>query len=119
MAQLVLQLAAARHPYDRRVTGVALHGRGRHRAAAVQLARGGAWDPGQRVEAGPDDQLRPRPSTVPLATGAVGLAAALPAEFDQRVVLALPVAARVIFDGLHERLQRGAERRAALGLAPP
>ena len=93
VAELMLQLAPARDPDDRRVAGVALHRLGRHGPAALELARRRPGQPGQGVEAGADDQLRPRAGTVPLAAGA------LPAEFDQRVVLALAVAARVILVG--------------------
>src|SRR5256884_3861182 len=66
--ELVLELALARDAADRRVAGVALHRLGRHRAAAVQLAGRRARRPGERVEAGADDQLRP-------GTGAVAPAA--------------------------------------------
>src|SRR5438874_1750620 len=57
--ELVLELALARDAADRRVAGVALDGLGRHRAATLELARRCAPGPGQRVEAGADDQLRP------------------------------------------------------------
>src|SRR5438128_12123738 len=62
--ELVLELALGRDAADRRVAGVALDGLGRHGAATLELARGRALDPGQRVEAGADDQLWPRPGTV-------------------------------------------------------
>src|SRR5438094_5394915 len=62
--ELVLELALARDAADRRVAGVTLDGLGRHRAAAVQLAGRCALGPGERVEAGADDQLWPRPGTV-------------------------------------------------------
>src|SRR2546429_698867 len=65
--ELVLELALARDAADRRVAGVALDRLGRHRAAAVQLAGRCARRPGERVEAGADDQLRPRAGAVPLA----------------------------------------------------
>src|SRR5947207_8145161 len=105
--ELVLELALAGDPADRRVAGVALHGLGRHRAAALELARRRALGPGQRVDAGTDDQLRPR-------AGAVALPATVPAEFDQRVGTALAVIARVVLDRLHERLQRRPQRGPAL-----
>src|SRR5438094_1887826 len=57
--ELVLELALARDAADRRVAGVALDGLGRHRAATLELARRCALDPGQGVEGGADDQLRP------------------------------------------------------------
>jgi flagellar biosynthesis protein FliR len=38
----------------------------------------------------------------------------LPAEFDQRVVLALAITALLVLDRLHERLQSGAKSRATL-----
>src|SRR5438132_11632905 len=57
--ELVLELALAGDAADRRVAGVALDGLGRHRAATLELARRCALDPGQRVEAGADDQLWP------------------------------------------------------------
>src|SRR2546430_17206232 len=62
--ELVLQLALAGDPADRRVAGVALDGLGRHRAATLELARRCALGPGQRVEAGAGDQLRPRARAV-------------------------------------------------------
>src|SRR5437016_431154 len=62
--ELVLELALARDAADRRVAGVALDGLRRHCATALELAR----RPGERVEAGTDDQLRP-------GTGAVAPAA--------------------------------------------
>src|SRR5438128_3327944 len=65
--ELVLELALARDAADRRIAGVALDRLGRHRAAAVQLAGRCALGPGERVEAGADDQLRPRAGAVPLA----------------------------------------------------
>src|SRR5438067_1988133 len=76
--ELVLELALAGDSADRTVAGVALDGLGRDCPATLELARRCARGPGQRVEAGADDQLRPR-------TGAVALAAraALPAQFDQ------------------------------------
>src|SRR5438552_4572617 len=58
--ELVLELALARDAADRRIAGVALDRLGRHRAAAVQLAGRCALGPGERVEAGADDQLRPQ-----------------------------------------------------------
>src|SRR5438132_8481065 len=72
--ELVLELGLTRDAADRRVAGVALDGLGRHRTAAVELARRRAPDPGQGIETGADDQLWPRP-------GAVAPAAwSLPAE---------------------------------------
>jgi len=111
MAQFVLELAAARDPDERRIAGIALYRRGRHHAAALELARRRARHPGQGVEAGPDDQLRPRPGAIALAARAT-----LPAQFDQRVVLPLPKATRVIFRWLHEGLERAAQRRATFGI---
>src|SRR5207237_4944426 len=58
--ELVLELALAGDAADRRVAGVALDRLGRHRATALELARRRALDPGERVEAGADDPLRPR-----------------------------------------------------------
>src|SRR5438067_10997446 len=66
--ELMLQLALAGDPANRAIARIALHGLRGHRAAALELARRRARGPGQRVEAGADDQLRPR-------TGAVALAA--------------------------------------------
>src|SRR6266576_743640 len=66
--ELVLELALAGDPADRRVAGIALHGLGRHGPATLELARRRALGPGERVDAGTDDQLRPR-------TGAVAFAA--------------------------------------------
>src|SRR3989442_5015390 len=111
MAQFVLELAAARDPDDRGIAGIALYRRGRHRAAALELARRGPWYAGKGVIAGADDQLRPRPGAIALAARA-----ALPAQFDQRVVLPLPIAARVIFRWLHEGLQRRPHGGAAFGI---
>src|SRR5438067_10497197 len=62
--ELVLQLALAGDAADRRVAGVALDGLGRHRADTLELARRCALGPGQRVDAGADDQLRPRADVV-------------------------------------------------------
>src|SRR5207302_10929582 len=62
--EFVLELGLARDAADRRVAGVALDGLGRHRTAALELARRRALDPGQRVEAGPEDQLRSRAGAV-------------------------------------------------------
>src|SRR5438132_1263711 len=76
MAALVLQLAAAHDPADRRVAGMALHRLGRHRAAALELARRRPRHPGPGVEAGPDDQLRPRPGPIVLTTGSIPRATA-------------------------------------------
>src|SRR5438874_11452830 len=62
--ELVLELALAGDAADRRVAGVALDGLGRHRAPTLELARRRALGPGERVEAGADDQLRPRAGAV-------------------------------------------------------
>ena len=110
MIQLVLELALARDPRDRGITCDALDRRRRHRATALELARGCAPNAGQGVAAGADDQLRPWAGTIALAAGPV------PAELDQRVVLALAVAARVVLAWLHKGLQRGAYRGAAFGI---
>src|SRR5207253_4518667 len=107
--EFVLELALAGDAADRRVTGVALDRLGRHRATALELARRRARGPGERVEAGTDDQLRPRAGAVAFATRA------LSAELDQGVGTALAVATLVVRDWLHERLQRRAQRGAALG----
>src|SRR2546425_6792061 len=68
VVELVLQLALSRDPADGRVAGVALHGLRRYCAATLELTRRGALRPGQGVQAGADDQLRPRPRAVALAT---------------------------------------------------
>src|SRR2546426_7444219 len=65
--ELVLELGLAGDSTDRRVAGVALDRLRRHGAATLELACRGALDPGQRVEAGANDQLRPRPRAVALA----------------------------------------------------
>src|SRR4030081_2778729 len=106
MVELVLELAAPRDVRDRGIAGVALHGRRRDRAAALELAGRRPRDPRQGVEAGPDDQLRPRAGPV------APTASSLQAELDQRVVLALAVAALVVLDRLHEGRQRGPDRGA-------
>src|SRR5207245_8656584 len=59
MAQFVLELAAARDPDDRRIAGIALYRRGRHRAAALELARRRPSFAGTGLNAGADDQLPP------------------------------------------------------------
>ena len=64
MVELVLELAAAGDLQDGRIAGDALYGRRRYRAAALELARRRPRDSRQGVEAGPDDQLRPRASAV-------------------------------------------------------
>src|SRR5438094_6691816 len=69
--ELVLELALAGDAADRRVAGVALDRLGRHRATALELARRRARSPGERVEAGTDDQLRPRAGAVAFATRAL------------------------------------------------
>src|SRR5205823_172005 len=92
------------------VLELALAGLGGHRASTLELAGRRALDAGERVEAGADDQLRPR-------AGAVAFAAcALSAEFDQGVGVALTVAAWVVLHRLHEGLQRRSQRRATLGI---
>src|ERR1700687_4378341 len=110
VVELVLELAAPGEPGERGVTGVALHRRRRHGAAALNFARRRPRPPAQRVHASPDNQLRPRARAIPLATGT------LAAEFDQGIMLPLPVAAFVIFDWLHEGLQRRPYRGAALSI---
>src|SRR5438876_11482974 len=65
--ELVLELALAGDAADRRVAGVALDGLGRHRAATLELGRRCALDPGQGVEAGAGDQLRPGAGALPPA----------------------------------------------------
>src|SRR3989442_6959869 len=67
VVELVLEFGLARDPADGRVAGVALHGLGWYRAATLELARGRALDAAQGVEAGADDQLRPRAGAVALA----------------------------------------------------
>ena len=79
VTELVLELALAGNPRDGAVAGDPLDGLGGHRASTLELAGRRALDAGERVEAGADDQLRPR-------AGAVAFAAcALSAEFDQGV----------------------------------
>src|SRR6266566_8904689 len=103
VVELVLELALAGNPADGTVAGIALDGLRRYRAATLDLTRRRAPGPGQGVEAGADDQLRARACAIALAAGAP-----LPAELNQGVGATLTVAARVVFDRLHERLQRGA-----------
>src|SRR6266700_4686857 len=91
VVELVLELALAGNPADGTVAGIALDGLRRYRAATLELTRRCAPGPGQGVEAGADDQLRPRARTVAFAPGA------LPAELNQGVGAALAVAARVVF----------------------
>src|SRR2546428_12100890 len=67
VVELVLQLALSGDPAYGRVAGIALDRLLRHRAAALELAGGRALRPGQGVQAGADDQLRPRPRAVALA----------------------------------------------------
>src|SRR5467141_2190420 len=110
MVQLVLELALARDPRDRGIAGEPLHRRRRHRATTLELACRRARNAGQGVDAGADDQLRPWAGTIALAAGP------LPAELDQRVVLALAVVARVVLAWLHKGLQRGANHGAAFGI---
>src|SRR5438874_2381187 len=107
--ELVLELALAGDAADRRVTGVALDRLGRYRAATLELTRRCALRPGQGVETGADDQLRPWARAIALAAGAT-----LPAKLDQGVGGALAVIACIVLDRLHERLQCRAQRRAAL-----
>src|SRR5438067_799081 len=76
--ELVLELALAGDAADRRVTGVALDRLGRYRAATLELTRRCALRPGQGVETGADDQLRPWARAIALAAGAT-----LPAKLDQ------------------------------------
>src|SRR5712691_10947661 len=65
--ELVVELALARDANDCAVAGMALHRLGRDRATTLELARRRARRAGQRVEAGADDQLRPRARTIALA----------------------------------------------------
>src|SRR4029077_28728 len=116
MAQLVLELAPPDEPADRPVARITLHRRRRPRAAALELAGRGPREAGQGVQAGADDQLRPRRGAVTLSARAFTLAGALAAEFDQRIMLALAEAALVVLDRLHEGLQRGLDGRPALGI---
>src|SRR6266516_4243020 len=102
VVELVLELALAGNPADGTVAGIALDGLRRYRAATLELTRRRAPGPGQSVETGADDQLRPWARAVALTTGP------LPAELDKRVGIALAVAAIIVFDRLHERLQLGA-----------
>src|SRR5207245_4451944 len=95
LIELVLELALARDAADRRVAGVALDRLGRHRAATLELAGRCALGPGERVEAGADDQLRPRAGAVALAA-----CATLPAELHERINAALAVIARIVLDRL-------------------
>src|SRR6266699_2623425 len=74
VVELLLELALAGDPADGTVAGIALDGLRRHRAAALELTRRRAPGPGQGVEAGADDQLRPWARAVVFAP------AALPAE---------------------------------------
>src|SRR6267143_1057709 len=110
MVELVLELATTGDLRDRRIARITLHGRCRDRSATLEFARRRSGHSRQGVEAGPDDQLRPRASAVAPAAGS------LPAEFDQGVVLALAMRALVIFDRLHEGLQRAPERGATFGI---
>src|SRR6266568_1306183 len=110
VVELVLELALAGNPADGTVAGVALDRLRRHRAAALELTRRRAPGPGQGVEAGADDQLRPRARALVFAPGAP------PAELNQGVGAALAVAARVVLDRLHERLQRRAQGGATLNV---
>src|SRR5437773_8122257 len=65
--EFVIELALSGDAADRRVAGVALDGLGGDRAAALELARRRAFDPGERVETGTDDQLRPWARAIALA----------------------------------------------------
>src|SRR6266568_3316733 len=87
VVELVLELALASDAGDGAVTGVALDRLRRYRAATLELTRRCALRPGQSVETGADDQLRPWARAVALTTGP------LPAELDKRVGIALAVAA--------------------------
>src|SRR6266700_800834 len=100
VVELVLELALSGDPADRRVACIALDRLRRYRAAALELTRRRAPGPGQGVEAGADDQLRPWARAVVFAPGA------LPAEFDESVGV----------DRLDERLQRRAQGRATLNV---
>src|SRR5258708_6929686 len=115
--EFMFELTLAGDPRDRGIAGVALHRRGWHRATALKLARGGSRNARQGVEAGPDDQLRPRASTVTVAPGTIAPATGpLPAELDQRIVLPLTMATVVVFDRLHKGLQRGPYRGTTHGI---
>src|SRR5437762_5965310 len=82
--ELVLQLTLAGDPADRRVACIALDRLRGYRAAAFELARRRALDPSHGIEAGADDQLRPRPGAIALAARAT-----VPAEFHERIGAAL------------------------------
>src|SRR5438128_8282075 len=101
VAELVVQFAPAGDPADGAVAGITLHRLRRHRPAALELTRRRAPRPGQGVEAGPDDQLRPRPGAVAFGAVAFG-AGTLPGELDHRIGTALAIAAGVILDRFHE-----------------
>src|SRR5438034_3506883 len=96
VVELVLEFALACDAADRRVAGIALDGLRRYRAAALELTRRRAPGPGQGVEAGTDDQLRPWAGAIALAARAT-----LPAELKEGVGATLAVAARVLLDRLH------------------
>ena len=105
---LVFELGPAGHSYECGIARIALYGFRRHRSAGFQFAGGRARDSGQRVQAGADDQLRSRARAVARAAGP------LAAEFDERIGTALPVAAIVILDWLHQFSQRRAHGCATL-----
>src|SRR6266852_5244587 len=65
--ELVIELVLTGDATERAVARVALDGFGGHRAAALELARRRALGPGQRLERGADDELRPGAGTIPLA----------------------------------------------------
>src|SRR2546428_12599314 len=117
MVALLLEFSPAGDAGDRRVAGVRLHRLGRHRPATLQLAGRRPGQPGQRVETGTDDQLRPRAGAIALATSALAHAAGrLPPKFDQRIGAALAKAPRVVFDGLYQPAECRPQRRATFGI---
>jgi hypothetical protein len=61
VADLRLQLAPAGDASEGGVAGQPANGLGRHEPANLQFARRGTGRSQQRVQAGPDDQVRPRP----------------------------------------------------------
>src|SRR3989442_14504361 len=67
MGDFPLELAESGDPRDGGVTGEPANRLGRHRAAPLELTRGCALDPGQRVGRGRDDELRSRPRAARMA----------------------------------------------------
>jgi hypothetical protein len=113
MVELMLELGTSGHPDDRRIASVPLHGFCGHRSTAVELTGGSAGEAGQGVNAGTDDQLRSRASTVAPAPRSTA------AELDQGVGTTLPVAAVVILDRLRQPRQGRPHRRSAFGVEQP